>query len=680
MKEARTLDQIRTLLALFLAMLAAALPAPALAQNHIKAELLLIEARDDGQQTYAIHFQPEPGWHGYWTNPGDAGLGMQLEWNWPSQWIDEPQYPVPQRLVIAGLMNHVYESDYAVLVPTRIPADANKDDLAPLAVKAQWLACTDKICVPEQATLVARPAIGHTAATEWRGAIAPVLDSAGRFGLGERNLRLAIPIPATLELRDPHVFIANERLVDYAAPQAFRRSGDLLTVEIPLKGGAQPDKVEGILSFDGTTGVRFQADPGEVPAGGQPLRPVTGNTPALWVLLLAALAGGLLLNVMPCVFPILSLKAIGLARAGESQAQARREGFAYTAGVVLACVALGAAMLALRAAGEQVGWAFQLQQPGVVVFLLLLATAITANLAGLFELPSLSVTRSGEPASAFATGLLAAFVATPCTGPFMAAALGAALLLPAPEALLLFATLGLGLALPFLAIGLVPALRGLLPKPGAWMVRFRHIMAIPMGLTALALLWLTDKLGGRGFATVAVIILMGLIIALAVAGRLQRSGRAALLPSALIAVPFLAFGAVALPSAYSEAKQTGSQSILMPKAFSQAALANARSSGKPVFLWFTADWCVTCKVNESVAIDRASTKEAFDRAGVIAMEGDWTRPDTEITAFLNEHGAAGVPLYLWYEPGAEAEQLPQVLTSEMLIERAQRDRPSPAVR
>jgi len=679
-KEARTLDQIRALLALLLAILAMTLPAPALAQNHIKAELLLVEARDDGQLTYAIHFQPEAGWHGYWSNPGDAGLGMQLEWNWPTQWIGEPQYPVPQRLVIAGLMNHVYESDYAVLVPARIPNDAAGEDVAPLAVHAQWLACTDKICVPEQATLIARSAIGRAEAAEWRGAIAPMLDSAGRFEMAGQILRIAIPIPASLELPDPHVFIANDRLVDYAAPQTFRRSGDVLTIEIPLKGGAQPSAVEGILSFDGKAGVRFRADPGSVPAGGEPVRGVAPNTPALWFLLLAALAGGFVLNAMPCVFPILSLKAISLARAGESQAQARREGFAYTAGVMLACVALGAVMLALRAAGEQVGWAFQLQQPGVVIFLLLLSAAITANLAGMFELPSLSITRSGEPASAFATGLLAAFVATPCTGPFMAAALGAALLLPTPEALMLFAALGLGLALPFLAIGLVPALRGMLPRPGAWTVRFRHIMAIPMGLTTLALLWLTQRLGGMYFAFYAIGPLCGLVIALAVAGRSQSLGKPALAPFALIAVPLLALGAITLPAAYSDAKLESSQSILKPQVFSQAALAKARASGKPVFLWFTADWCVTCKVNESVAIDRDTTKAAFDRAGVIAMEGDWTRPDADITAFLNEHGAAGVPLYLWYEPGADAEQLPQVLTTDMLIERAQRDRPSPPAR
>src|SRR5690606_20096628 len=217
-------------------------------------------------------------------------------------------------------------------------------------------------------------------------------------------------------------------------------------------------------------------------------------------------------NLMPCVFPILSLKALTLARAGESEADARREGVAYTAGVVLACLALGALLLALRALGSEIGWAFQLQEPGVVVALLVLAVLITANFAGLYELPSLSFTREGGRASAFSTGVLAAFVATPCTGPFMAAAMGAALLLPWWQGLLLFATLGFGLALPFLLLGYVPALRKLLPRPGKWMDTFRKILAIPMGLVAVALVWLAWRLGGTNFALLALWIAVQIVL------------------------------------------------------------------------------------------------------------------------------------------------------------------------
>jgi DsbC/DsbD-like thiol-disulfide interchange protein/cytochrome c biogenesis protein CcdA len=649
--------------------------------NNISARLVAEGPAQPGQTlTLAIQFNPAEGWHGYWANPGDAGYGMELAWTLPEGWeAGEPQYPVPQTLMLQGLMNHVYEGPYAVLVPITVPADADGGPVE-IGLDAQWLACTDKICVPEQATLSTITPVGTDPDERfdlWRAAIPPLLDRIANFAVADGTLRIGIPIPAAMALSEPHVFIRNEDLVRYAEPQGFTRKGDMLVVEILLSEWAeQPVEVSGILSLGGGNGVRFRAGPGKVPYGGEPLAS-TGKSsampPGILLLFLGALAGGLILNIMPCVFPILSLKALTLARVGESEAQARREGLAYTAGVILACLALGGIMLALRAAGEQVGWAFQLQEPWVVVLLLILAVAITANFAGLFELPNISLTQSGEPASAFATGLLAAFVATPCTGPFMAAALGAALLLPVPQALLLFGALGLGLALPFLLIGLFPPLRKMLPRPGPWMEKFRKAMAIPMGLTALALVWLVSRLGGKDFALVALVVVLGIVIGLAVTGRLQRGGKLAWPAFGLIVAPFLLFGAFALPSSYAQPPRKGAvESILPAVAFSQQALAAARASGKPVFLWFTADWCLTCKVNEGVAIEREATREAFEKAGVIPMVGDWTQRDAEITAFLAEQGAAGVPLYLWYEPGEGAEQLPQVLTADELTELAQR--------
>jgi DsbC/DsbD-like thiol-disulfide interchange protein/cytochrome c biogenesis protein CcdA len=632
----------------------------------------------------AIIFDPvAPEWHGYWKNPGDAGLGMQLEWELPNGWeAGEPEYPVPSKLLIANLMNHIFEGEYAVLVPVSIPADFTASGSIPIAVEGQWLACTDAICVPEGGRLTAFLTTDPAAQADpefarWQAAIAPLLDARGSFQIANDRVRIAIPLPESVNLPAPHVFVANEQLVKYAAVQTFMREGDMLVAEIPLSefGTGKAESLNGILAFGDGVGVRFEADRGDVPELSITIAgPAGPDTPPLYLLLLGALAGGLLLNIMPCVFPILSLKAISLARAGESQSHARREGLAYTAGVVVACLALGGLLLALRAAGENVGWAFQLQEPNVVVTLLLLAVVITVNLAGLFELPSLSFTRTGEPASAFATGLLAAFVATPCTGPFMAVALGAALLLPPAQALLLFAALGLGLALPFLLIGFVPALRAMLPKPGAWMDRFRKMMAIPMGLTALALVWLTKQLGGEGFAMFALVVTFGIVMALAVVGRLQRASKMAWPAFGLIAAPFLVFGAFALPSSFEPQESGAAQSLLDPMVFSPKALADARASGQPVFLWFTADWCVTCKVSEGVAINREVTRSAFEDAGVVAMVGDWTVRDEEITSFLTTQGVAGVPLYLWYEPGADAETLPQVLTADMLVSRAQRPR------
>ncbi len=688
MFEARLFLPVKALLFAWLVALVAIVPAYAqetepprearFGDDNIAVQLLADGLPQPGEEwMLALKFTPSAReWHGYWSNPGDAGQGMRLELDLPEGWeMGEALYPVPDTLLIGDLMNHIYEGQYAVLVPVRVPEDAAVEGLPDIGGYVDYLACTDRVCVPQDAAL--NIGMGGDFA-RWRAEVAPALDAASRFEVGGGNLRLAIPLPEAVTLDSPHVFISNEQLVDYAAVQTFRRDGDTLVVEVPLTeyGAYEPSAVGGILSFGDETGVEFGAIPGDVPSGGTMIAGPVGmaGTPPLWTLILGALAGGLLLNIMPCVFPILSLKALSLARAGESEMQARREGLAYTAGVVLACVALGALMLALRAAGEQVGWAFQLQEPGVVIVLLVLAAMITANFAGVYELPSFSFTQAGEPGGAFATGLLAAFAATPCTGPFMAAALGAALLLPAPLALLLFAMLGLGLALPFLLIGFVPAVRGLLPRPGAWMETFRRIMAIPMGLTTLALIWLTVQLGGRGFALFALVMLFGIILALWVVGKLQQRGKMAWPAFGLVAAPFLIFGAFSLPYSYAQQSRDVSESLLAPREFSRDALAEARASGQPVFLWFTADWCVTCKVNESVAIEREATRDAFEEAGVIAMVGDWTVRDEEITAFLTEQGAAGVPLYLWYEPGADGEQLPQVLTPDMLTERSSRDR------
>jgi thiol:disulfide interchange protein len=362
---------------------------------------------------------------------------------------------------------------------------------------------------------------------------------------------------------------------------------------------------------------------------------------------------------------------MALARAGSHNAHV--EGLAYTAGVMLACMGLGAVMLALRAAGTQVGWAFQLQDPGVVALLLLLAVAITANFAGLYELPGLSIESSGGAAKsgwlgAFGTGLLAAFVATPCTGPFMAAAVGAALILPAWAAMAVFAALGLGLALPFLLLGFVPALRRMIPRPGAWMVRFRHAMAVPMGLTVLALGWLSWRLGGPAYAGAAIALAV-LVVALLIAiGRAQRQGLGTARWATPAGVVLAALALAAAPRLAAEGPGGAVEAgLLDAKPFSEAALAEARAAGKPVFAYFTADWCLTCKVNENVAIERETTRDAFRKAGVVVLVGDWTRRDPKITSFLSAQGAAGVPLYLWYPAKAAAPQkLPQVLSADYM--------------
>ena len=368
----------RTLVFLLAALLAAG--AAQAQSTNITASLAAEHSAMPGETvTLAIDMRPAQGWHGYWINPGDAGLGMTLDWTLPQGFkAGEAQYPVPQTLLVSGLMNHVYKGDYAVLVPLQVPQDARPGSTARIALLARWLACTDKVCVPESGHLtlslpVSEPGGRDQRFDKWRARLPAPLDAPARFALAGHTLRLAVPLPASVELDQPHLFVENDRVVDYAAPQRFSRNGNTLIIELkqPEVAAATPDSLSSVLRL-GTSGVglSFTATPGTVPPAGKPLK--QSATPALPVLLLGALLGGLLLNIMPCVFPILSLKAISLARAGESEAQARREGLAYTAGVIAACLALGALLLVLRAGGEEIGWAFQLQEPGVVALLLLL--------------------------------------------------------------------------------------------------------------------------------------------------------------------------------------------------------------------------------------------------------------------------------------------------------------------
>jgi thiol:disulfide interchange protein len=375
------------------------------------------------------------------------------------------------------------------------------------------------------------------------------------------------------------------------------------------------------------------------------------------------------LNLMPCVFPILALKALHLARSGGDERHARRDALAYAAGAIIGTGALGVALIAIRAGGTAAGWAFQLQDPRTIILLLLLATAITANLVGLFQLPA--VGGNVRPAGSFGTGALAAFVATPCAGPFLGAALGTALVLPLYASVLVFAALGLGLALPFVAVAFVPALRRRLPAPGPWMSRLQRFLAIPMAATAVAALWLLYRQAGEQGLWVGLAAAAILAVALAIVGARQRSGDR---------LPVFALGlaTVALVSAIGLAPQTAANAparLAGAEAWSEAAVRRAGVEGHPAFVYFTADWCLTCKANEAAAIDRQGVRDAFKAASVKVFAGDWTNGDPEIARFLEGRGRAGVPLYLWYEPGrAEPEELPQVLTPGVLTSLAQRQR------
>jgi thiol:disulfide interchange protein len=639
---------------------------PALAEARGIEPQLVAEgpAPAGGEVELAIHMRPAVGWHGYWLNPGDAGLPMDVQWKLPNGFSAGPlRYPVPTRLKVAGLMNYVFEHDYALLVRLKVPTDAH--GAVPIRAQARWLACTDKICVPEQGELSLDLPVGQGTPNRvqfdaWRTKLAQPLATVGHFAAAGDSLRVAIPLPASVGAGEPYLFPITDNVVDYEAPQSFRRAGDWLVADLKMKKA--PQKFSGVLALGEGRGLEFQAVAGDVPSGGAPLNSL-GWKVVLFAIL-GAIAGGLLLNLMPCVFPILALKALHITNAGEGPREARLDALSYTAGAIVGTGALGGILLAIRAAGAEAGWAFQLQDPRTIMLLLLLAVAITANLLGLFELSVLG--GSAQPAGSFGTGALAAFVATPCAGPFLGAALGTALLLPPAGSVAVFAALGLGLALPFLLIAFIPALRGRLPKPGRWMDKLKRFLAIPMAASAVGALWLLERQAGQRGLLIGVALSIGLLFAAFEAGRLQRRGAGGAWGAAIGGLVLLGAGIALMPP-----RGAATQAFAGADTWSEGRVAAAVKQGRPVFVYFTADWCLTCKVNEAAAIDRDGVRDAFKKANVEVLAGDWTNGDAAITRFLESRGRAGVPYYLWYVPGRSPEELPQVLTPAMLISRAE---------
>jgi DsbC/DsbD-like thiol-disulfide interchange protein/cytochrome c biogenesis protein CcdA/thiol-disulfide isomerase/thioredoxin len=649
----------------------ALLLAPAIAQARgIEPELVAEgPAPPGGEVELAIVMRTKPGWHGYWLNPGDAGLPMEVKWRLPPGFSAGPlRYPVPTRLTIAGLMNYVYERDYALLVRLKVPPDAR--GTVSVSASATWLACTDKVCVPESGSFSldlpvgAGPPDKRDRFDEWRRALPRPLVTPARFEIAGDRLRVAIPLPSSVEVERPYLFPATDGPVDYAGKQHFRRLKDWLVAELPRRQG-EPEWLSGVIAIGEGRGLEFTAVPGDVPEGGRAIGE-TGASAVLWAVL-GAILGGLLLNLMPCVFPILALKGLHLARSGGEERAARRDALGYAAGAIIGTGALGVALLAIRAAGNEVGWAFQLQDPRTILVLLLLTMAITLNLLRVFEVPA--IVTEGLPSGSFGTGALAAFVATPCAGPFLGAALGAALLLPPAGSVAVFAALGLGLALPFVLVAFVPVLRRGLPRPGPWMERLQRILAIPMGLTALACLWLLWRLGGGIALQIGVVTALVAGLMLVGAGLLQRKGKLSGYPATLAAVAVTGVSLWMMPD-----RPVAASRVAAAESWSEEAVARSLARGEPVFVYFTADWCLTCKANEAAAIERDEVRKAFDSARVRVLAADWTNGDPAITRFLESRGRAGVPLYLWYEPGREVEELPQVLTPGMLTSRARRPR------
>lgn len=655
--------------------------APALAQEAPKVHARLVAeggVAPGGSVTVALEEKIAPEWHTYWQNPGDAGSPTQIDWTLPQGWkADAIQWPVPKRLPVGPLMDYGYEGKVWLLTKLTAPADAK----GPVAIKAHasWLVCKN-ICIPEEQALTltvnagggADPGVAKEFAAA-RAALPVASPWKVTYALGNTlDLYIAAPSLAAAHPRSADFFPAGAGLIKNAAPQLVGYAKDGLVLRL-TPGNKLHGVLNGLLvltSADGSVqALDVAAPPGPVPQADFPSASASGDL-SLWLAMAFALLGGLILNVMPCVLPILAMKALAVARHG---AHGRGESFAYAAGAVASFAALGLAIIALRAGGQSVGWGFQLQSPVAVAGFALLVFAVGLNLSGVFEVGSVtageSLTRKSGTSGAFFTGVLAVAVAAPCTAPFMAAALGFALAQGAVNALAVFVALGLGFALPFILLGIWPKALAFLPKPGAWMLTLKQALAFPMYAASAWLVWvLAQESGPKG-----VVVILGIMIATAFAAwlwsrtrNLPARGRGIgavavvlILAGALYHVTLLSGAAAPVPAA---------QGASRGEPYTAAKLAAYRAKGTPVFVDATAAWCITCLVNEDAVLSRPNIKQAFADRHVVYMVADWTNQNPEITALLKQNGRSGVPMYAYYAPGAaQPVLLPQILTEANVL-------------
>uniref|UniRef100_UPI002FCC23EE protein-disulfide reductase DsbD family protein n=1 Tax=Phenylobacterium sp. TaxID=1871053 RepID=UPI002FCC23EE len=687
---------------------------PAMAQpvdtGHLIAELVARDATvTPGATTYvAVRQKIDKGWHTYWRNSGDSGEATKVVWTLPAGWTaGDIVWPTPQRQPTGPLMNYGYHDEVLLPVPITVPASARPGETVTLKAAAAFLVC-EEICVPEDAVLTLTLPVADGLAqpdAKWGAAIAKTLAEApapagldAAFAKQGGNVALAITGAALkdVDLAQAYFFPFDSTVIDHAKPQAIERGPDGLTLTLTpgyaFQEGAGPKAMTGVLSLGGKA-YEISAQAGALPAGasglGAPAK-ASGGGVALGLPLAAAFAflGGLILNLMPCVFPILAMKAASLAGHAHDRRAAQSQGLAFLAGVLATFLALAGVLIALRAGGEAVGWGFQLQSPPVVAGLALLMLAVALNLSGVFEVGTSlqgagsSLAGRGGLAGAFFTGALAVVVAAPCTAPFMAPALGWALTQSAPAALTVFLALGLGFAAPFALAAFLPGLLTRLPKPGPWMDGFKKLMAFPMYGTAAWLAWvLAVQAGDMALAGVlagAVLLALAAWLAGAAQRRLAAGGRPIGLVGASAALGLAAVCAALWQNGVSgemtkAAPDVPAQASVPYETYSPEKLAAARAAGKPVFVNFTAAWCVTCQVNEKVALTSQGVADAFKATGAVYLKADWTRKDAEIAAELAKHGRAGVPLYLVYgAKGGDGVILPQILT-EGLVVRALKD-------
>ncbi|MCZ8293551.1 MAG: protein-disulfide reductase DsbD family protein [Hylemonella sp.] len=655
------------------------------------------EGISPGQPVWVgLRIEHKKHWHTYWKNAGDSGLPTVLEWTLPpGVQAGEIAWPIPKKISVGPLVNYGYEDTLLLAVPLTITPDFKPpllgDELT-VKLRASWLICKTE-CIPEEGEYTLRiPLKGSTAlhGPTFEAALKAqprALDAGknSRIQIEGQTLKLTVAgLPASLQGKPLDAFPETAEVINPSTPWQQRWQGAVWTAELPLMAqrSASPKLLPVVLT-QGGQGWRVELPvSGNWPASAAPaaLSPalqaalaanaaqVPAAAPPLgfYAALLGALIGGLILNLMPCVFPVLAIKVLSFTRHADDHRSHRISGLAYTAGVIVSFVLLGLLLLGLRAAGESLGWGFQLQDPWVVAALAALFTVIALNLVGVFEFgqfapSSLAAFQARHPViDAFLTGVLAVAVASPCTAPFMGASLGLAVTLPPAQALLIFAALGLGLALPYLAVSFVPAFARLLPKPGAWMDALRKLLAFPMLVTVVWLVWVMGHQSGVDGAAALLTLLIALsavIWALTLQGRLRT----------VIATLLVAAGAWAAwalgPYMFKIETATASQtSGERWSAWSPERVQTLLAGGQTVFVDYTAAWCVTCQYNKQTTLADAQVLADFDAKNVVMLRADWTRRDPAITAALAQLGRNGVPVYVFYRPGRAPQVLSEVLS------------------
>jgi thiol:disulfide interchange protein len=674
-----------------LAAAALASPLAAAGSRNVQASLVSEGASiQPGQPLQlGLRLQMAEGWHTYWKNPADSGLPTKLTWQLPEGFTaDALAWPRPERISAPPLMSYGYNDEVLLPVTVHPPADLPVGQTVRLAARADWLECKE-ICLPGKADVVltlpvsAGPAAPSDSAPLFAKTrrLLPGDGAAWRVRALSVGKRLVVSFVPPLTAQEAYFFPDQPQVLEYAEPQKLLRTSEGFTLDLaPALNGAAPQRLTGVLVADSGQGELAVAVDAAVeaaaaaPAGAEVVRARDGG---LWGPLGAAFLGGLILNLMPCVLPVLSLKVLGFVRqAGERRVW--RHGLAFTAGVVLSFWALAGLMLALRAGGQRIGWGFQLQSPAFVAVLALLFLLIALNLLGLFEV-GLSMVGTGNHvqgasglASSFWSGLLATVVATPCTAPFMGSALGFGLSQTPLRSLAVFTALGLGMSAPYLLLSASPRLLRFVPKPGPWMTRFKELLGVPMLATVVFLAWLLgQQTGVDGMAwLLAGLVFVGLgawVYGRAAQGALE--GRPHRASMALAGALVVAGAAVALTRATVPVAAAPQSAALGWEAFSVERRDALLAQGTPVLIDFTASWCLSCQVNERVALETPAVRAKLREHGVALLKADWTRRDDRITEALASYGREGVPLYVLYgrERNAPPRLLPEVLTPGIVL-------------